>query len=232
VTLETNLAEFNATLERYAAVYDPNGWFRPDVVLKQGAKLGFAWAKRLEAYMPGKGTIRAERLAALNAGGGVKVREQVLRRVAAKVGLRSRLSDRKSVFGKKGVQSRLVKGKRLNFRALAVRAELNLRESGVGYTRHASRVRALSQFAGSREARIRSGQWQHRGRYNTLLATAGLDFDGLTLRYGSSKSIAGQALSTPDALAALAGALGDVREDMEVYLTRKANEKAKEAGFK
>src|SRR5262245_43509699 len=99
--VQTNIERFNRVTERYARVYDPNSLFIADIIAKKGAMLTFAWATRLMADRPGKGTITAERLAALHAGEeGVLVRPGILRKLGAKHNWRSRLSDRAAVFGK------------------------------------------------------------------------------------------------------------------------------------
>ncbi len=225
VTTQSNIDQFNATLSRYAAVYDPHGYFVADILLKKGASLGFEWASRLLGNRPAKGAITAERIAAMKAGEGLKIRPGLRERIAAKLGLRG------DVFGKNGVRSRISKGRRLNFAALVNKAELGLRERGRGYTSFAARQRGLSQFSRLRDVKITSGKWRELGRYNQLLSEAGLDFSGLTLVYGGPKTDAGKALTTPDAQSRLSGALQAVTADMEVYMLRKADEQARKAGF-
>ena len=230
ISVETNIAEFNRTFARYAAVYDPNGWFTADILLKKADMIGYAWSRKLATLAPKRGSIRAERLAALRTGEGIKIRESVRRRLAARLNLRSRIADRRTVFGKRGRGSRKYRGKRMNFQAMAARAEISLRERGIGYSRQVSRFRALGQFAKLRETR--NATVENRGRYSQLLATANIKAENLRLVYGGSGTQAGDALTTPEAMSALADAIAHVTQDMEVYLARKAEEAAKEAGFK
>jgi hypothetical protein len=84
-----------------------------EVVAKQSGKLAWNIYRALKALAPQRGAVRAERLAALAAGEGIKIRKSVLASVEQK-------------YGDKGARG-------LNTHALAVKKELSLRESGRGF---------------------------------------------------------------------------------------------------
>lgn len=190
-----NLARLNANLAEYVAISKRTV---EEAVSKQAAKLSFALSRRLQAEKPGKGAIRAERLAALSGGEGVHVRDSI----------RNRIKPRK-------------RRARLNLQARRVRAELNLRERGRGFMAYAARLNTRP-FATGAVKRL-----QHRSRYHQLLATAGLYFNPDSARiefvYGAPNNEVGSLLGTKYQKHVNA-ALGEVADDMRVYLDRKLAE--------
>lgn len=90
-----------------------------DVVQKQARKLAFSLSKRLRKLSPAKGSIRAERLAAMESGDGIRIRESVRRRVKA----------------------------RKNRHRALVRRELSTRESGRGFLGYSVVTQAVIKHA-------------------------------------------------------------------------------------
>jgi hypothetical protein len=199
-----------------------------EALAKKGTDLGFELEDRLKKLKPAKGSIRTSRLAALKSGRGIRVRPQLIRSLQDKLGLASRLSDRnrkkpQAVYGK-GLRTMFRrKGQRLNFRQMAVKAELSARESGVGYSAFVGRAKGIkaleSSTAGAKTV-------FSRGRYNQLLSSANLsvesDGSSLLIVYGSSENQAGSAIAKQDA--AVADALDAVATDIGVYIARKLQE--------
>lgn len=231
---QTNIDQFNATLREYVRLSRKTA---EDAVLKQGIKLGFELSRRMAAFKPGKGAIRAERLAALKGGQGVRVRPSVLAKLYAQRSVRVRLSDRATVFGARGQRSVKSKGKRLNLQALAVRAELNMRERGRGF------VQQASSFKEVRDLRVRdgSGREEQRTRYSrfyALLSHSGLrandQMSQLTLTsVGRTRGgTLAKFFARPDAHAAVSESLEAVRQDMSEYIQRKLDENARKAGMR
>lgn len=231
--VNTALEGLNATLADYAFLAKK---LPEEVLAKQGTKLGFELANRLVLHKPGKGQVTADNLAALQSGArGVRVRPGLRSKIQDKLGLANRLTDRnrkrpQSVYGKSLRTQFVRKGKRLNFQALAVKAELSARERGGGYSAYVARVKGLDQL-GAATAGLVGGSSKNiltRGRYNQLLASAslGVESDGasLTIKYGSSGTGAGDALSTPEATAAIVDSINAVTDDIGVYMTRKLQE--------
>lgn len=135
------LPELTAALNRYAGF---RGMAMADVLLRQGGNLAFHLAQKLRALAPAKGSIRSARLSDLKSGVGVKVRQKVYEAVFKKhkiVGAFGSYKFRKArkLVGVKGLyknqfsKTKTVKGKKLNAQALAVQAELNIRERGRGF---------------------------------------------------------------------------------------------------
>lgn len=226
VSLDISLAALNDRIGRYQRV---SGMAPAEALEKQGTKLGFELSNRLAPLAPAKGQIRAERLEALKRGEGVRVRESVQARVAQKLNLRVDPATGSVVFGRGKVprQSAVRKGKRLNFQALAVAAELNLRERGRGYAAQVPRIGSLARLGSAMGAYAIGSQKQkfHRGRYNQLLASAGLsvgiDETSLTLTYGSPGTEAGEAVNTPRGRRAIQDSVETLGADIGVYLQRK-----------
>lgn len=218
-------------LNQLVAAYIPLARKAPaEALAKQGSKLTFELANRLTALTPAKGAITTQAISALHSGRGVKVRESVKLSVAGKMGARSRLSDRRVVFGKRGVTTTIRKGKRLNLQALMVKAELGLRERGRGYLPHVARIKGLDQLGAAAEGAVSATSKGiiHRGRYAQRIADAGMmvnvDETSLTITFGFSGSEAGDALSTPRSQAETAAAVDAVADDVAVYLARKFQE--------
>lgn len=225
VTIDHEIDQLNAGLAEYRR---ESGKTTSEVLAKKGTDFSFQLSRRLSGLAPGKGAIRAERLAALKQGGGVKVRESVRKSISQKYGVATRISDRTTVLGRyKSLRKTATsKGKRLNIRALMVQRELSLREQGIGYLGFAARMN-VSRF------RAGSGTLQKYGRYRQLLGAAGLrvveDDQELKFEWGGGRTEIAEGLSTPDAQQEIAGAVRDVTNDMAVYLERKQAERIERA---
>jgi hypothetical protein len=217
ISIESNLAQLNASLNEYIKL---SGRTVDEALRKQAAKLGFNLRKELRGIAPAKGSIRAQAEALLKSGRGIKVRESVLRKVFAKRGARSIIGSGRVVFGKKGAGSTRAG---LNLWALAVQAEINLRESARGFLGVSATYRGLSSSL-EQEAKAFS-------RAGPVLST--VDFKELSSGAGGSvEFLWGPAASTlsGEAAAGLTKAKGDAAinraltntlEDIEVYITRK-----------
>lgn len=225
LAVNASLNSLNSILGDYAEIYR----ILPEQALaKKGSQIGFELAQRLATLKPGKGQVTAENLSALQSGTrGVKVRPGLRLKLQSRLGLANRITDKnrkrpQAVYGKALKTEFVRKGKRMNFQALAVKAELAARESGAGYSSVVARVKGLKQ-AGTSWASSGGGKIFSRGRYNQLLASAGLavETDGaeLTITYGSTKNGAGDALSTPRAEALIDDSVKEVVRDTMEYIT-------------
>lgn len=225
ISVEARVEELNAALVRYAELSrrEPE-----DIVLKQGAKLAFALSGRLRLLAPKKGAVRAERLAALESGGGIAVRESVRRAIWRKHGVTGRVSDRRLVIGDKMRGSIKRSGKRVNIQALAVQRELSVRESGRGYLGFAARFLGIGKV-------LKLGKSErYLDRVRRTMSTAGLSIarDDATLRLRFVKDDIAGALGGEKQKAAIAGAIAEVRADIQQYVDRKMAENARKAGLK
>jgi len=226
LSVQSELSLLNADLAKYQELTKKTP---EEILLKQGVKLTFALNRQLRTIMPGKGSVRSERLEALKAGRGVYVRPSVRAEVLSKYGAYQDVATRETRFGKRGRKSVLRKGgRRLNLQALMVQRELNLRESGRGFVGFAARFRALGQMRGG----IRQ-KWLDR--YSRLLSEAGLTMTAengvldLSWTNGPSALHAASGLLKPRAQAAIITAIQDVRSDIWEYLGPKLKENAEGA---
>jgi hypothetical protein len=228
LTFQTNLDEFNAALTRYAALSSKGA---AEAVAKKGSDFGFRLSRKLLTLAPDKGSVRENRLAALASGGGLKIRDKIRQRVYAKLGVSQTMAGRKLRMGKKLSASKLVGGKRLNLQALLVRAELNARESGRGFSALSARYKSLSQQL----AADRFGEQRRKiiDRYSRFLSEVGFkrdrDSSNLTFRWGGNESSGKMAvaLQKPRQQAAIADALNEARADMMDYIIRKQTQAAR-----
>lgn len=231
VTFQSNLDAFNRALSDYVQLSRQS---TQEAVKKQGAKFAFDLSTRLKAFSPGKGSIRAERLAALRAGEGIKISESAWKRVNSTQGIVQDIKTRKYGFrrGKKVYGTRRTRGKRLNIRALLVKAELGLRESGRGFLPYASRVRSLIQkFAIKDDVDYYE---KHLDRYSRFLTAVGFQTDpdkaNMTFEWGGNKSSGevAKTLNRPRQQRTIAASLDAIRADMMTYIVaRQARAKQK-----
>lgn len=227
ITVQHNLNELNRALAMYQRA---SGKTVDEVLKKQAPKLGFALSKEFDALKPGKGQVRAERLAALKAGEGVHVRPRVWDWVYRKYRAATSIIDQ-SLGMIRGKRQELAgtlrrKGKRLNLQALAIQREINVRESGRGF------LRQSAKFVGSidKDAKARS-------RYNKTLAEMGFKAaqHSVTFVWGGFSELsssAAKAIGRTRGMAAMARAISAVTEDIVPYLNLKLGEAAVQAGFK
>lgn len=115
-------------------------------VAKQSSELGMNLAKEAKTLMPAKGAITAERLAALKAGEGLRIRQTTLNWIADKyhpvtsvangqtfMSMRAGKRNRGKVIGMATYVVDPKTGQALSLQALAVQRELAVRESGRGF---------------------------------------------------------------------------------------------------
>lgn len=112
-----------------------------EVLAKQGSKLAWNIYRGLRAIAPAKGSIRAQQIENLKAGKGVNVRPSVQAEIASKYGVVSSIATGQTYLevrrGKKVLAHAheiLKDGKMMNLEALMVQREINLRESGRGFS--------------------------------------------------------------------------------------------------
>lgn len=234
VAIQASLDELNAKLPEYAVLARTTP---AEALALQADKVGFRLKRAFSQFTPAKGAIRSERLAALAAGGGIVVRPEILQRVYSKLGVFSSQEDRSKYlksgktgrkeflrFGKTGRKSTLRKGKKLGVQAIAVQAEIAARERGRGYVPAVARFRGLDQLAA-----VPGGNksFYSRGRFNQLLASAGLQTDllgaSLVLKYGTTATQGGTAISKPRQMALIPGVLQEAAANVAEYIARKLN---------
>lgn len=228
MTVQHNLAALDKALAAYSRA---TGKTAGDVLQKQAPKLGFNLRQEFKGLMPGKGTIRSERLDALKRGEGVHVRPSVYKRIGEKynalgisgrmlfrtrrriAGGQEELGELRGTITRKG-------GKRLNLQALAVERELNLRESGRGF------MRQSAAFIGALATDIKA-----RSRYNRTLAEMGFRIEGTgpeaRLVWGGFSALSNDAVKAimrTKGQSAVARALSATTADIQVYLDRKMAE--------
>ena len=217
MTIETNLEELNKSITEYARL---SGKSIEESLQKQAAKLGFQLRQELRGIAPAKGSIRSQAEARLKAGLGIRVRPSVLRKVYQQKGARSLLSSGRTVFGKRGKGTTRAGA---NIYALAVKAEISLRESARGFLGVSASYRGLTSTL-EREAKATS-------KYGPVLSKAGFKANPhggeITFEWGESSGLsesAAEGLNKPRGEAAVSRALEGTLEDIEAYITRKLQE--------
>lgn len=237
--VETNLAEFNATLGEYLRHTKLNA---RDAVLKKAGDFAFRVRKGLASFKPEKGAIRTERLAALQAGEGLRV-SKTARDYATKwtVATRSSLKTRKVGGFVERTRSGKLKREGRAWWKIAVDRELSLRESGRGYVGLAWRFSSIfSQLkaAGGRFGDNWKAQDKVTDRLNRFLAGLGFDAnsDGaqVTFSWGYNRTSGEIAalLQRPREQRVISTALREARNDMLFYVWRKQDEAAAKLNLK
>lgn len=239
VTVHDNLAALNKILPEYQRVSRKTSI---EVLTKKGRDLAIRMGQELRKLTPTKGAITSTRLAAMEAGGGVKVRpsivQAIIKRETVKRGGFVRLSDKaKHIADDRGVAgirfrsqdpnwfdeegvTKNAKGQSLW--SLIVKRELAARESGRGYTAFAARMGIH---------RIIAGQvLRHMGRNRQVIGDAKLlatqSEGSLTMTWGGTAPGgqpigSGVSLSKPPQQAAIAVAIRGMLADIEPYVARK-----------
>lgn len=237
--VETNLAEFNATLSEYLRHTKLNA---RDAVLKKAGDFAFRVRKGLTAFKPEKGAIRTERLAALQAGEGLKV-SKAARDYANKwtVATRSSLKTRKvGGFVERTRAGRLKREGRAWWK-IAVDRELSIRESGRGFVGLSWRFASIfSQLkaAGGRFGDNWKAQDKVTDRLNRFLSGLGfgVNSDGaeVTFSWGYNRTSGEIAslLKRPREQRVISTALREARNDMLFYVWRKQDEAAAKLNLK
>ena len=244
ISVQHNLDALNSILPEYARV---RGWTTTQVLVSKGSQLAFALSQEMRKLSPGRGSIRAERLAALKSGEGVHVRPGISKRILASMGAAVPLINKaKYLAGQKRIERKIgtlagvrfkfgkqarnkegqaqvsKKGRKLNLQALMVQAELNARERGIGYLGIAARM----NLAGLANVKL----LKFFGKYKQQLSSAGLGVNelGQELRFtyggemaGGKPVDVGTAYQKPQQQAAISRAIGSVQRDTKVYLARK-----------
>jgi hypothetical protein len=190
ITIEDNLDQLNAALGEYMRHTKLN---LDDALIKQGTKIAFAISQRMAMEKPGKGSIRAERLAALKAGEGVRVRES--------------LRTGKTPKAKS----------RLNRQARLVKKELALRERGRGFLSYATRLNAGKLRSAKHVKKV--GRYNQRLAEAGLQIVP--DGGSIKVVYGSARSEIGGTLNRPKYRRHINDALAEVTDDILLYVDRK-----------
>ena len=225
-TVSSNERAFNATLKSYAEL---TGKTFAQSVAKKGADLGFELGSELRSIAPGKGAIRAEALGMLAAGRGIKIRESVIRGTMRRGRVSQTISGRGYRFGKKQTGTLKSGGSRLNFFALAAKAEINLRESGRKFVGYSAGYASLRNELAARDVSGLGYDFKKviTDRYNRFLSRVGFsvnpDSTQMVFRWGGTK-VSGEvakAMQKPKAQKAIARAFDSVTRDMLEYIARK-----------
>lgn len=223
MTLTSNLAEFNATLRDYAKVAGKD--YR-EVIASRASRFGFNLSKELRTLKPEKGEIRAKAQATLDAGKGISVRKAAVDFARKNtIATASRISDRSAAMFMETNRKGGIKRDGLSFWALAVRREINIRESGRGILSHATKFRGLAQ-------KLRADQFSRQpvsavNRYRRQVGRAVFDGsqDGASLSFvwGDSdpSSQVAEGLTASQQTEAVKRALTATRTDMLQYIARK-----------
>lgn len=226
VQVQTNLAGFNAALERYVTL---TRLTPEEAMLKQGAKLAFNLSGRLRALAPAKGATEAERRAAMERGEGIHVRRAAILFARRKtVATASSLGTRRdALFMERTAKGGVKRGGR-SFWQIAIDRELRIREGGRGYLGFAARM------SGGIQRLKRGAVVRQIDRIRREIGRAGLtaDAQGEALRFEWDRDSIVEGLGRPKAEAAVASALADVRADMHQYLARKTQENARRSGLR
>jgi len=229
--IEANLQDLQRALGLYVQA---SGKSVEEVFAKKSSQLGYQLRLEFRTLMPGKGSVRNERLEALKTGEGVRVRPSVYAAVAEKFGA-APLASSVMKWRSKGGQLVGTNRKGLNLQALAVQAEFNLRESGRGLLGQSAGFigwRAGNDVSGTSQAKADS-------RYGAWLAKAGVTKTGTgteaKFEWGGLSSMSDEAvhgIARTQGLAAVARAIDAVTSDMVPYLASHLDMTAEQMGLR
>lgn len=233
LTVSFELDRVNAELDRYIKVCKK---LPEDAIRKQADEFGGFLFQELKKIAPGKGSLKNQGFALLRAGYGIRVRPAILGQLAGKyevapLGGKALFRNRRKVLGG-GSQSVgrwrgsvAQGGRRLNLQALAVQAELNLREKSSGFLALSSKFRKLGTSLGGETI----------SRYGGILGQeeVRLERQGATSRFnwgsfGVQSLAAAAGLSKPKAELAISNALAAMTRNMRQYIEQKARGFGKE----
>ena len=232
VSITVDTREFEQDLALYAKLARKT---MQGAIFKQGAKVVYAWKLGLRDYTPKKGSIREMRPKRLKERtGGIYVRPSAYLRADKQLGSRkgsyTDLVTRRIMRQSRG-KTEVVKtnAKGLNRQALAVRAELNMRERARGFSAYGasmSQQNSLSFYTDLAAKSQADGHWSavFRGKAEQGLSLADLingmsvDAASMKLVWGTGETKLGESLLQPGAQKKLASALAAVHEDMMVYV--------------
>ena len=131
--LDREIARLSQTLALYQRA---SGKALDQVLGKKSKDLRIELFKAFRKLAPERGQVRSERIEALKRGEGIHVRQKVYEAIGEQFGLDATGAMHWRTRGGKERTGGQRGG--LNFQALAVRRELNLRESGRGFTAHSA----------------------------------------------------------------------------------------------
>lgn len=217
--VQHNLAELGQACRLYGEL---TGKTPEEVLLKQGGKLAFALNRRLRSITPGKGSIRAERLQALDAGEGIRVRKTARKYADAKtIGTAVNVQTFAPAALREKTRSGKLKSGGRNWWQIAVAREIAIREGGRAF---------LSVTA--RYPRTLRKQQVALSRFGPTLSAAGLTAtaNNETLQFewdGSRNELQASAatgLSKNKGRASIALAIRDTIADINIYNQRKLDE--------
>lgn len=235
LSVSFELDRVNAELDRYIKVCKK---LPEDAIRKQTDEFGGFLFQELKMIAPGKGSLKNQGFALLRAGYGVRVRPTILGQLAGKyeiapLGGKALFRNRRKVLGG-GTQSVGrwrgsvgQGGRRLNLQALAVQAELNLREKSSGFLALSSKFRKLGTSLGgetiSRYGGI-LGQEEIKLERQGQSATSRFNWGS----FGVQSLAAAAGLSKPKAELAISNALAAMTRNMRQYIEEKARGFGKE----
>jgi len=216
LTVSTDIDRLTSAVNQYVRL---SGKTLQEALQKQGGKLAFNLRTGFRGLAPAKGSIRSTRLAALAAGGGIKVRASAWQWATEQVAGRQTTRRKRRSGGKR----------QLGKSALAVKRELSIRESGRGFVSVSARfplTLGASQVA--------------RSKFGPVLSSAIIESADrnakLTLSWDPSRGHLAEgvaaALGNPRAETILADAVKATTADIQVYLNRKLGEHIDKAGMK
>ncbi len=233
IELNHSLENCRKTLLQYGALSSKT---EAQILQKKAVQLAWNVYYGLRRIMPAKGSIRAERMAALKSGRGVHVREAVLRELGIKYQAVSQVSTGEAFYmlrrGKKGrgkeigVSREVLDpdtGRMINFRAMAVKQEIKIREKGRGFLAH-STPRGAKDLDPNLDRVFRNQYSRHGFVLSNFLLNAGPDepekFAQLTwfgAKHGGYESPV-EGLSQPQQIVVLMGAIDETTRDMQKYI--------------
>lgn len=195
------------------------------VLTKQAPKLAWNIWRGLRELRPAKGSIRAERLAALARGGGIKIRDSVMEAVTGSKATQT--AKGKKTFGKAN----------LNLRQLAIKRELSVRESGVGFLAYATprpqrqTLEAEQQvYERDVESRYHFALSQFSVHARESAETKFAQLRWLDVKAGQAQN-ATEGLNTSRAQQIIIEAIAETEQDINDYILRKQFEDVEKAGF-
>jgi hypothetical protein len=239
--VEFNLSRVRQSLTEYAALAQKT---EGEAIAKQLNEIAWNVYYGLRQIMPAKNAVRDLQLARLRSGSGVRVRPAVLKAVAEKYNLQpggsmvrkrgGKIAKELKALGFESVvssRSVLVDGKRLNFRALAVKRELAVRESARGFLAYSTpRMRKNEQPP---DVIIEDVNSRYGFRLSQFTANIG---DNLSIKQGEVKWYASkegdyqqatEGLNKMRQMTIIAEAVGKAYDNMQVYIQRKLGELAR-----
>lgn len=220
------IQQLNATLVRYAAI---SKLTPAEVLAKQGTKLGRFLRGNLAKLKPEKGSIRASRIAAMNAGGGVKVRQSA-RDFARKrtVATASNVRTREDALFMERTKKGNIKRNGRSYWQIAVARELSIRESGRGHLSLAGQMRYVDK------ALITGSTFRIVNRIKEEVGRAGMSItaDGAALKFTYDNPDITEGLDRTKSKAAITTAMAETQADILKYvLPRELKAAQKKAGL-